>query len=98
MQPTEAQPAYRNVSREKSARWCRIGAQVCCELVLGPVKTHAGRRTLPLLDLARQGLKLQAERQATYRADMGPPTQDPGRRTPRSPEFSWPGLNAGSSR
>ena len=47
------------------------------ELVLGPVKTHAGRRTLPLLDPARQALKLQAERQATYRADMGsawPPT------------------------
>ena len=41
------------------------------ELVLGPVKTHAGRRTLPLLDPARQALKLQAERQATYRADMG---------------------------
>ena len=47
------------------------------ELVLGPVKTHAGRRTLPLLDPARQALKLQVERQATYRADMGsawPPT------------------------
>lgn len=47
------------------------------ELVLSPVKTHAGRRTLPLLDPARQALKLQAERQATHRADMGtawPPT------------------------
>jgi integrase len=47
------------------------------ELVLGPVKTHAGRRTLPLLDPARQALNLQAERQAIYRADMGsawPPT------------------------
>jgi integrase len=41
------------------------------ELVLGPVKTHAGRRTLPLLDPARQALNLQIERQATYRANMG---------------------------
>jgi integrase len=41
------------------------------ELVLGPVKTHAGRRTLPLLDPARQALQLQAERQATYRIAMG---------------------------
>ncbi len=41
------------------------------ELRLGPVKTSAGRRDLPLLDLARQALKLQAERQAAYRADMG---------------------------
>ena len=36
-----------------------------------PVKTSAGRRDLPLLDIARQALKLQAERQAAYRADMG---------------------------
>jgi integrase len=41
------------------------------ELLLGPVKTHAGRRGLPLLELARQALQLQAERQATYRAVMG---------------------------
>jgi integrase len=41
------------------------------ELVLGPVKTNAGRRGLPLLDLARQALKLQADQQAAYRADMG---------------------------
>jgi integrase len=41
------------------------------ELIIGPVKTNAGHRNLPLLDLARQALKLQAEQQATYRADMG---------------------------
>src|SRR5215470_7346978 len=41
------------------------------ELVLGPVKTHAGRRGLPLLDLARQALQLQANQQAAYRAVMG---------------------------
>jgi len=41
------------------------------ELVLGPVKTHAGRRTVPLLDLACQALTLQAGRQAIYRANMG---------------------------
>jgi integrase len=41
------------------------------ELVLGPVKTHAGRRGLPLLDLARQALQLQAEQQGAYRAVIG---------------------------
>jgi integrase len=41
------------------------------ELVLGPVKTHAGRRGLPLLDPARQALQLQADQQAAYRAVMG---------------------------
>jgi integrase len=45
----------------------RIGG----ELRFGQVKTSAGRRDLPLLDIARQVLKLQAERQAAYRADMG---------------------------
>jgi integrase len=34
------------------------------ELQLGPVKTHAGRRTLPLLDLAAQALAEQADQQA----------------------------------
>ena len=41
------------------------------ELLLAPVKTRAGQRDLPLLDLARQALKLQAAQQAAYRADMG---------------------------
>ncbi len=41
------------------------------ELVLGPVKTRAGKRDMPLLDLARQALKLHTERQAAYQADMG---------------------------
>ena len=41
------------------------------ELLLAPVKTHAGQRDLPLLDLAHQALKLQTAQQAAYRADMG---------------------------
>jgi integrase len=41
------------------------------ELLLAPVKTHAGQRDLPLLDLARQALKLQTAQQVGYRADMG---------------------------
>jgi integrase len=41
------------------------------ELFLAPVKTRAGQRGLPLLDAAAEALKLQAERQAHYRIDMG---------------------------
>jgi integrase len=41
------------------------------ELQLGPIKTHAGQRDLPLLDLARQVLELQAAQQTAYRTDMG---------------------------
>jgi integrase len=41
------------------------------ELQLGPVKTHAGQRTLSLLDLPRQALTAQASRQLAYQADMG---------------------------
>jgi integrase len=41
------------------------------ELQLGPVKTHAGQRTLPLLDLPRQALAAQASRQVAHQADMG---------------------------
>jgi integrase len=41
------------------------------ELFLAPVKTQAGKRGLPLLDAAAQALKLQTERQALYRIDMG---------------------------
>jgi integrase len=35
-------------------------------LILGPVKTRAGQRDLPLLDLARQALTNQAAQQASY--------------------------------
>jgi integrase len=42
------------------------------ELRLGPVKTHAGQRNLPLLSLARQALEAQIGLQARYRLDMGP--------------------------
>ena len=48
------------------------------ELLLAPVKTRAGQRGLPLLDVVRQALKLQAERQAAYRADMGRAWPDTG--------------------
>ena len=41
------------------------------ELRLGPVKTHAGQRNLPLLNLARQALEAQIGLQARYRVDMG---------------------------
>ncbi len=41
------------------------------QLFLAPVKTHAGKRSLSLLKLARLTLKLQADRQAAYRTAMG---------------------------
>jgi integrase len=41
------------------------------ELSLGPVKTHAGNRSLPLPDLAVDGLKLRAEQQIEDRATLG---------------------------
>ena len=40
-------------------------------LILGPVKTQAGQRDLPLLDLARQALTNQVAQQAGYRVAMG---------------------------
>ena len=42
------------------------------------VKTRAGRRTLPLLDLARQALAAQASRQIAYQAEMGSARQGNG--------------------
>ena len=41
------------------------------EIFLAPVKTHAGNRALPLLDLAQDALKSQAERQASTQEVMG---------------------------
>jgi integrase len=41
------------------------------QLLQGPVKTRAGQRDMPLLDLARDALAGQAAMQAIYRADMG---------------------------
>lgn len=41
------------------------------ELQLGPVKTRAGRRTLPLLPIARDAFKRQQERQAADRERAG---------------------------
>ena len=45
--------------------------QVGGQMHLGPVKTQAGRRKLPLLKLARDALQAQAKTQARYRAEMG---------------------------
>ena len=41
------------------------------QLILGPVKTRAGQRDMPLLDLVREALEGQAAQQAAHRADMG---------------------------
>lgn len=40
-------------------------------LHIGPVKTRAGHRKLPLLTLAQKALEAQAQIQAGYRAEMG---------------------------
>jgi integrase len=40
-------------------------------LHIGPVKTRAGQRKLPLLKLAQEALEAQAQIQAHYRAEMG---------------------------
>ncbi len=45
--------------------------RVSGQLILGPVKTRAGQREMPLLDLAFDALASQAAWQALYRADMG---------------------------
>ena len=45
--------------------------RVSGQLLQGPVKTRAGKRDMPLLDLARDALAGQAALQAIYRADMG---------------------------
>src|SRR5262249_1656866 len=52
--------------------------RVRSELLLGPVKTHAGKRSLPLLELARLALKQQAERQGVHMAAMGSAWSDTG--------------------
>lgn len=47
------------------------------QLILGPVKTHAGQRDIRLLDLVREALERQAAQQDAHRTDMGsawPPT------------------------
>ena len=48
------------------------------ELRIGPVKTAAGRRNLPLLALASEVLTIRSEAQAADRADLGPAWQDSG--------------------
>ncbi len=45
--------------------------RVSGQLRQGPVRTRAGKRDIPLLDLARDVLAGQAALQAIYRADMG---------------------------
>ncbi len=41
------------------------------ELLQAPVKTSAGKRDLPLLDVVREALKLQDDRLVAYQAEMG---------------------------
>jgi integrase len=41
------------------------------QLIRGPVKTRAGQRDMPLLDLACEALEGRAAQQAAHRADMG---------------------------
>src|SRR5215813_10636838 len=40
------------------------------QIFLAPVKTHAGQRALPLLNLAREAVKHQSDRQAGYQRAM----------------------------
>ena len=54
--------------RSRSASSSSASAANCSSARSRP---SAGQRDLPLLDIVRQALKLQAERQAAYRADMG---------------------------
>ena len=55
------------------------------ELRLGPVKTHAGNRVLPLPDLAAEALKLRAEQQAADRAMSALPGPTPISSSPPEP-------------
>lgn len=50
---------------------CQQLQRIRGQLNLGPVKTHAGQRNLPLLNLADQALQAQLTQQASYRLDMG---------------------------
>jgi integrase len=50
---------------------CQQLQRIRGEIFLAPVKTHAGKRVLPLLDLAREALQRQADRQLAYREAMG---------------------------
>jgi len=49
-------------------------------------KTHAGQRALPVLDLAREAFKRQADRQARYQSAMGPHGRTPGLCSPPEPD------------
>jgi integrase len=48
------------------------------QLLIGPVKTAAGRRDLPLLDMAADVLELRRAAQAADRAELGRAWQDSG--------------------
>ena len=41
------------------------------QLIVGPLKTRAGQRDMPLLDLAREALEGRTAQQALHRTDMG---------------------------
>ena len=53
-------------------------ARVGGKLVLGPTKTHAGRRSLPIVDLAREALDGQRARQEQQRSAAGAEWQETG--------------------
>jgi integrase len=70
-----------DLARTRTSSCVRIRQQVQRirgQLLVAPVKTRASQRGLPLLDVVRQALKIQAERQEAYRADMGRAWRDLG--------------------
>ena len=72
------------------------------ELRTGPIKTAAGRRDLPLLDLAAEVLETRRAVQAADRLELGRAWQDNGlifttRTGRRSSHATWPGLSTGSA-
>jgi integrase len=57
---------WEDIDFDAGTIWVRLQLQrIRGQLLLAPVKTRASERGLPLLDVVRQALKLQAERQDT---------------------------------
>jgi len=69
--------SWTDVDFDKSAiHVCQQLQRVRGELSLGPVKTHAGNRTLPMPDIVRDVLRLRADQQATDKLVLGPAWPD----------------------
>ena len=64
-QDVDFREAWNQIRIERQVQ--RVGG----EMHIGPVKTRAGHRNLPLVKLARQALEAQIATQARYRIDMG---------------------------